>query len=279
MIQTANTMRYAVIGHPVEHSRSPEIHTAFARQTGQHIRYDRLPAALDAFVHAAAAFFDGGGAGLNVTLPFKPEAAAFAAALSERAVAAGAVNTLYKTPAGDIGGDNTDGIGLLRDLQDNFGIELAGKRVLILGAGGAVRGVVAPLLAAQPQALVVANRSPGKADAIVQPFAGQGSVMARALADVGREKPFDLVINAISAGLQGDVPALPDELFAPNAAAYDMIYADTPTPFLRWAAGQGVGQLRDGFGMLVEQAAESFHIWRGVRPQTQPVIERLRPGV
>lgn len=273
-----DTESYAVIGNPVEHSRSPEIHAAFAEQTGESLGYERLPCELDAFAATVQAFFGRGGKGLNVTLPFKQQAEACADDISQRAEAAGAVNTLALRADGTVSGDNTDGIGLVRDLTDNFGLKLAGKRLLILGAGGAVRGVSGPLLDAGPAALVLANRTPGKAQAIADLFTSRGPISACALTDVSAHSPFDLVINAISAGLQDAMPALPSALFADGAAAYDMIYADEPTAFLRWAANQNVMRRRDGFGMLVEQAAESFYIWRGVHPDTRPVIAQLRPG-
>lgn len=268
---------YAVIGNPVEHSRSPEIHAAFAARTGEAVTYHRLPAELDAFADTVHGFLERGGKGLNVTLPFKQQAADYADQISERARAAGAVNTLSRQPDGTISGDNTDGAGLVRDLLDNFGLTLANKRVLILGAGGAVRGVTAPLLELNPAALVIANRTPEKAAAVADLFRNAGPISACALADAINSGPFDLVINAISSGLQGSMPDLPWGLFSADAAAYDMIYADEPTPFLSWAATQDVARRRDGFGMLVEQAAESFYIWRGVRPPTGPVIEQLRP--
>jgi len=270
--------QYAVIGNPVEHSRSPAIHAAFAAQTGQAIEYGLLPAAADAFAATAWDFFDDGGHGLNVTQPFKQEAAVFADSVSDRARAADAVNTLALQPDGRLHGDNTDGIGLVRDLADNFGLALAGRRVLILGAGGAVRGIIGPLLAAGPAKLHIANRTPAKAQAIAALFGDQDAIATCALADVGAHGPFDLVINAISAGLQGKMPDLPAALIADRGAAYDLIYAAAPTPFLRWAAAQGIERRRDGFGMLVEQAAESFHIWRGVRPDTAPVMAQLRPA-
>lgn len=268
--------RYAVIGHPVAHSRSPEIHALFAAQTGERLVYDRLPAEPDAFTAVASQFFAGGGKGLNVTLPFKAEAATFADRLTERAQRAGAVNTLACGDQGRVLGDNTDGVGLLRDLVNNLGVELGGARILILGAGGAVRGVVPVLLGCAPAALCVANRTPAKAIAIAEAFADLGAVQGCALDALG--SGWDIVINAISAGLSGEMPTLGADILAGITAAYDMIYADTATPFLRWAAAQGVARRRDGFGMLVEQASESFHLWRGVRPDTTPVIERLRPG-
>lgn len=272
------TDQYAVIGHPVTHSRSPEIHAAFAAQTGQSLDYSRLAAEPDCFATTAQHFFGNGGLGLNVTLPFKQQAAVFADTVSARAQAAGAVNTLARMPDSTVTGDNTDGIGLLRDLRDNFALDLATRRILILGAGGAVRGVVAPILEAMPSALVIANRTPEKAHTIAHLFAPHGPISACALAALDQQGSFDIVINAISAGLKGEMPNLSDRLFADNAAAYDMIYADGPTPFLAWAEAAGISRRRDGFGMLVEQAAESFYLWRNVRPRTQPVIAQLRPG-
>lgn len=269
---------YAVIGHPIDHSRSPQIHAAFAAQTGQAMTYGRLAANPDAFIDTARAFFDDGGQGLNVTSPFKQQAATFVHRISERAQAAGAVNTLARQADDTIVGDNTDGLGLVRDLTANFGLTLAHKRVLILGAGGAVRGVTAPLLDTGPAALVIANRTPAKAQAIADLFQRRGAISACALPNAAEHGPFDLVINAISTGLQGHMPALPADLLAANAATYDMIYANEPTPFLRWAAAEGVTRRRDGFGMLIEQAAASFRIWRGMRPQTAPVIAQLRPS-
>lgn len=266
--------RYAVIGHPVEHSRSPEIHHLFARQCGQALCYTRLPAPADGFERTAGEFFDGGGAGLNVTLPFKQTATAFASRLSERAARAGAVNTLMATPAGLLG-DNTDGAGLVADLGARLGMPLAGRHLLVLGAGGAVRGVVPSLLAAGAARVTVANRSRHKAEAIAAACRGLGAVAACTL----DEAPHDaeLVINGISAGLTHNrMPDLDPGVLSHTRAVYDMIYADTPTPFLRWAAAQGIARGCDGFGMLVEQAAESFYLWRGVRPATAPVIAALR---
>ena len=267
--------RYAVIGHPVDHSRSPEIHARFAAQTGENLRYDLLPAAEDAFRATVDVFFESGGAGLNVTLPFKRDAARFAHELSARAARAGAVNTLARGADGQIFGDNTDGAGLVRDLRDNLGVAIAGARVLVLGAGGAVRGVLAPLAECRPAALTVANRSPDKATALAAEFADLMPVGACALAAV--PPGWDIVINAISAGLSERMPTLPDAAVCGAAVAYDMIYRDTPTPFLRWAETRGVAFRRDGLGMLVEQAGESFHLWRGVRADTAAVIRALRP--
>lgn len=268
--------RYAVIGNPVDHSRSPAIHAAFAEQTGQRMTYTRLPAAEDAFTATVERFFADGGRGLNVTLPFKQAAAAYAATLSARAERAGAVNTLIRCDDGRIHGDNTDGVGLLRDLTDRLGTPIRGRRVLVLGAGGAVRGVVPVLLEQGPKHLYIANRTAERAEAIAADFTDLGPVDAGGLAAIGGG--WDLVINAISAGLAGRMPDLPTAAITGATAAYDMIYADAPTPFLRWAARHGVARRCDGFGMLVEQAAESFHLWRGVRPDTRAVIAALHPA-
>ena len=248
------TDRYAVIGNPVEHSLSPAIHAEFARETGQDLAYGRLLAAVDGFRAAALEFRDGGGRGLNVTLPFKHEAWKLADARAGHAQAAGAVNTL-KFEQGRIVGHNTDGAGLRRDLIDNLGCAVRGRRVLLAGAGGASYGVMEPLLREQPQALVVANRTAGKAVAL----AGEH---------------FDIVINATSAGLADAMPPLPRGVFAPGALAYDMVYGRR-TPFMSFAAACGA-RVSDGLGMVVEQAAESFFFWRGVRPSTAPVIQALR---
>lgn len=273
---TAGPDRYAVIGNPVDHSRSPAIHAAFAEQTGQTMTYTRLPAAADAFIATADRFFADGGQGLNVTLPFKQAAATYAATLSARAERAGAVNTLIRCDDGSVHGDNTDGVGLLRDLTGRLGTQIQGRRVLVLGAGGAVRGAVPVLLQQAPQQLHIANRTAERAESIAADFTELGPVDAGGLADI--DGGWDLVINAISAGLTGRMPDLPTRAITGAAAAYDMIYADAPTPFLRWAERHGVARRCDGFGMLVEQAAESFHLWRGVRPETRAVIAALHPA-
>lgn len=267
---------YAVIGHPVEHSRSPAIHAAFAAQTGEDIAYDLLPSARDAFVETAARFFADGGAGLNVTLPFKAEAAHFADLLTDRAAAAGAVNTLKRLADGRREGDNTDGAGLVRDLTVNLGFPPGGRSLLLLGAGGAARGVLAPLLDSGPARVVVANRTSSRAVALAHRFTDRGPVTGIGLDMLADHGPFDLAINATSAGLSGTVPDLPEGLFAPGALAYDMVYGDTPTAFQRWAGEHGAQRTSDGFGMLVEQAAESFLLWRGVRPDTGPVLRQFR---
>ena len=273
---TASPDRYAVIGHPVDHSRSPDIHAAFARQTGQKLVYERLPAAPDAFAATVAAFFAEGGAGLNVTLPFKGEAAAYADRLTDRARRAGAVNTLAREDDGTLLGDNTDGIGLARDLERQLQIPIAGSRILILGAGGAVRGVIPVLFEHGAAAIHVANRTAAKAEAMAADFTDLGDIGGGALSRA--TGGWDIVVNAISAGLTGETPDVSPAVLDDARGAYDMIYADQPTPFLRWVAEHGIERRCDGFGMLVEQAAESFALWRGVHPQTADVIAALRPG-
>lgn len=271
------TDRYAVVGNPVAHSKSPLIHAAFARQTGQDIEYGRLLAPLDDFRTTVDAFRRAGGRGLNVTVPFKLEAYALADIRSERALDAEAVNTL-KFEGERVFGDNTDGVGLVRDLEVNLGFALAAKRVLLMGAGGAAQGVLGPLLAAMPAALVVGNRTVEKAQRLVERVRAPGGGVdpqASAYADLNG-KAFDLVINATSASLSDTVPELPAGTFASGSLAYDMMYGKGLTPFLALAQGQGAQCLADGLGMLVEQAAESFYIWRGVRPQTAPVIAQLK---
>ncbi len=277
--------RYAVFGNPIAHSKSPRIHAAFAEQTGQRLTYEALFAPLDGFAAAIAGFRGEGGRGANVTVPFKEQAYALSARLSARAEAAGAVNTLAFDADG-IYGDNTDGVGLVNDLAGNLGLRLADKRILLMGAGGAARGVVLPLLEQGPAELFIVNRTAAKAEDLV----AQASLLASRL-DSGAATParlsaggyealagrhFDLVVNATAASLAGDLPPLPAGLFAEGALAYDMMYG-RDTPFLARARGEGA-RGADGLGMLVEQAAEAFFLWRGVRPATAPVIALLRAG-
>ncbi|WP_143893763.1 shikimate dehydrogenase [Tepidimonas sediminis] len=270
--------RYAVIGHPVGHSKSPLIHALFAQATGQALAYTAIEAPLDGFAATVDAFRAAGGRGLNVTLPFKLEACAYADEVSERARVAGAANALA-FDGGRCRADNFDGVGLVRDLQVNLGQPLAGRRVLVLGAGGAARGALQPLLQAGPDAVVVANRSVAKAEALVAALQalglGREKLAACGYADLAGQPPFDVVINATAASLGGEPLPLPSGVFAPVTLAYDMVYGQGLTPFLRQARAAGAGRLADGLGMLVEQAAESFAWWRGVRPDTRPVIERL----
>ncbi len=284
---------YAIVGNPVAHSKSPEIHAAFARQTAQHIVYDRIFCEIGAFAETVRRFQAEGGKGLNITLPFKHQAFDFATRKSARAELAGAVNTLAFSASGNAGagdamGDNTDGAGLTRDISVNLGYPLRDKRVLLLGAGGASFGVAGPLLGEAPRVLVIANRTLSKAQALVQRFVKLSAgceISASSYAALGASAAtqFDVVINATSAGLSGEMPALPQNLFALGALAYDMVYGKT-TPFMQFARACGASgvQIADGLGMLVEQAAESFLLWRGVRPATAPVIAALRnehPGL
>ncbi|MDO4693752.1 MAG: shikimate dehydrogenase [Eikenella sp.] len=264
---------YAVFGNPVAHSRSPLIHQMFARQEGAAIRYERILAEPGAFEQAAAGFFAAGGQGANVTVPFKTDACRWADGLSERARAAGAVNTLIKQADGRITGDNTDGAGLLRDITANLQVALAGKRLLLLGAGGAARGVMLPLLQAGPAALTVANRTAGKAQALAEAFGAQACPLADLPAG-----GFDVVVNATSGGLSGELPALAPAVLSACELAYDMVYAAEPTAFMRFAGQAGARRCADGLGMLVEQAAESYYLWRGFRPDTAPVLAAMRAG-
>ncbi|RPI43701.1 MAG: shikimate dehydrogenase [Betaproteobacteria bacterium] len=267
--------RYAVIGNPVTHSKSPIIHAEFARQTGQDIVYVRLPAPKRGFRAELNRFIAHGGRGLNVTVPFKQEAAAACQSVSERGKFAEAVNTLTFAD-GKIVGDNTDGAGLLRDLEKNLHVDLRGRRVLLLGAGGAARGVMMPLIARGVRTIVVANRDVGKARLLEERFGLFGNVLARGYDELA-QTAFELIINATSASLQGSIPPVPRSVFTPDCVAYDMVYAaGGRTPFLDMARDCGAIVTSDGLGMLVEQAAESFFIWRGVRPQTRPVLEMLR---
>lgn len=269
--------RYAVIGNPIAHSKSPAIHAAFAAQTGQTLSYEAILGPLDAFADTVRAFRDAGGRGMNVTVPFKLEAFALADRHSPRAQAAGAVNTLAFAADG-IYGDNTDGAGLVRDLTHNLGCPLAGRRILLLGAGGAARGALLPLLAAGPAALTLANRTVARAEALAADFAqhaATGHLDASSFAALAGRR-FDLVINATAASLADQAPPLPAGLYAPGALAYDMMYGRGDTPFLAAARADGAARLSDGLGMLVEQAAESFLLWRGVRPDTAPVLAELR---
>jgi shikimate dehydrogenase len=266
------TDRYGVIGNPVAHSRSPAIHGEFARRTGENLSYERVLAPLDGFGAAVRAFRDAGGRGLNVTLPFKREAWALSGRRSERSERARAVNTLTFA-SGIIAGDNTDGAGLTRDIEDNLGFTLQGKRALLLGAGGAAWGVGLPLLAAGLASLTIANRTVSKALELRRGLAEFPAVDGCSY-EALEGSAFDLVVNATSAGLSGAAPPLPAGIFAPGALAYEMVYGRT-TPFMEFAGKCGA-RVADGLGMLVEQAAESFFIWRGVRPETAPVIAKLR---
>ena len=268
--------KYCVFGNPIAHSKSPEIHAAYAAQTGQQLTYEKRLAPVDGFADAVRAFIAEGGKGANVTVPFKLEAHKLASALTVRAQAAGAVNTLVFGADGSITGDNTDGAGLVADIVHNAGVPIAGKRVLLLGAGGAARGVVLPILEHRPAALAIANRTVATAEALAEQFgalAGPGVLSACGFADVAGA--FDIVINATSASLNADLPPVPAGAFAAGALALDMMYGARPTVFMEFAARHGAAT-RDGLGMLVEQAAEAFEAWRGVRPRTASVLQQLR---
>ena len=269
--------RYAVIGNPVEHSKSPLIHAAFASQTGQQLRYDRILAPIDGVRAAVNTFYKGGGKGLNVTVPFKEQAFQLATRLSRRAQLAGAVNTL-RFDDSTIFGDNTDGAGLCTDIRDNLGVPLQGKRILLLGAGGAARGVLQPLLAEQPASLTIANRTDSKAGQLAEQFASLGPITGGGYAALAGQS-FDIVINATSASLANEQPPLPAGCFASGSLAYDMMYGKGQTPFLLFAEQQGAARQTDGLGMLVEQAAESFLLWRGIKPRTLPLIAQIRAGL
>ena len=270
------TDRYAVIGNPIAHSKSPLIHAAFARETGQDLDYGRILGDRDDFPRDVRRFLAAGGCGLNVTVPFKEAAFGLADELGPAAASAGAVNTLTALAGRRLRGDNTDGVGLVRDLVANHGFEFRGARVLLLGAGGAARGVLFPLLETGLASLTLANRTADKARALAA-AARDARVDGGGLEEL-RGRPFDLIINATAAGLDGAVPDLPADCLAPGGWTYDLLYGEQPTPFCRWGQARGAAQALDGLGMLVEQAAESFWLWRQVRPSTAPVIQWLRAG-
>ena len=267
------TDRYCVFGNPIGHSKSPIIHAAFARQTGQDIEYTTFLAPLDGFADSVKSFIASGGKGANVTVPFKQEAYGLATRLTSRAELAGAVNTLIFRD-GEIVGDNTDGYGMLRDITVNLGCPIAGKRVLLLGAGGAARGVMGPLLDEKPVSLTVANRTLPKAEELQQKFAPFGTVAACSYEALAGQS-FDVVIDATSTSLNATMPPLPDGLFAPGSLAYTMMYGKPDAPFRCFANAQGAARFSEGLGMLVEQAAEAFYVWRGIRPEGKPVMELL----
>ncbi|WP_439894436.1 shikimate dehydrogenase (plasmid) [Ralstonia sp. 25C] len=271
------TDHYAVIGNPISHTKSPLIHGLFAQAAQQDMQYTAIEGPVEpdtAFADVVRTFAAGGGKGMNVTAPFKLKAFAMADERSERATLAGAANAL-KFEGGRILAENFDGIGLVRDIEINLGLPMAGKRVLLLGAGGAARGALLPFLAAGPAQLVIANRDVAKAQALAAQVAGRGPIVACGYADLEAMARFDLVVNATSASLTGDLPPVPPSIFSPEGMAYELAYGKRLTPFLRLARNAGVRNIADGVGMLVEQAAEAFVWWRGVRPDTRPVIDRL----
>lgn len=266
---------YGVMGNPIGHSKSPMIHSMFAEQTGQKLSYEAILVEIDAFNQAVETFQTAGGKGLNVTVPFKLNAWERVDERSTHAELAGAVNTIVIREDNSLFGDNTDGVGLVRDIRDNLGMTLAGKRILILGAGGAVRGVLGPILEENPGSVVIANRTPPRAEELAQAFTEFGTISGCGF-DGLEGSSFDIVINGTSASLKGEVPPLPNGLLSENALCYDMMYGAEPTAFMVWAEAHNSAHISDGLGMLVEQAAESFLIWRGVKPQTTPVIEAVR---
>lgn len=269
------TDNYAVIGNPIGHSKSPLIHTEFARQTEQDMTYTAIEVPLEGLqsslqqLHDILKF-----KGINVTVPFKEQAWQLIKDKSDRAIRAGAINTILFNDDGSIYGDNTDGIGLCQDLTVNHSVVLKNKRILLLGAGGAARGVIEPLLSYQPAELFIANRTASKAQQLATHFAEFGHVLGGGFSDI---KPqFDVVINATAASLQGEVPPLPHNLLTQKASCYDMMYSDKDTAFVAWAKQHGAAKAIDGLGMLVEQAAEAFRLWRDVKPDTTPVTDMIR---
>jgi len=274
----SNIDRYAVFGNPIAHSKSPQIHTLFAKQTAQTLQYTAELAEIGDFDNAVWQFFKNNGKGLNITVPFKEDAWALADRHSQRALRAGAVNTLSLQPNGTIYGDTTDGVGLVTDLTQNHQIKLKDTNILVIGAGGAVRGVLEALLNHCPASLTVANRTKEKAVQLASDFSDLGNIIGCGLDDLN-DKTFDAVVNGTSASLQGDLPPIPDTIFNADACSYDMMYRAEPTPFMSWSSRHGVNKVFDGLGMLVEQAAESFFIWRGKRPETQTVIHSIRASL
>jgi shikimate dehydrogenase len=269
------TDRYALFGNPLGHSKSPLIHNGFAKVTGEDIEYGLIEAPLGGFAAAALAFRDSGAKGCNITAPFKVDAFALATDKLERAAQAGAVNCLKFEPDGRILAEMFDGVGLANDVEANLGVKMQGQRVLLLGAGGASRGALAAFLARGPSEVVVANRTAAKATALARQFSAQGRVTGCGYADIGKGERFDLVFNATSASLKGELPAIDAAVFGRTALAYELAYGKGLTPFLRLAQNAGVPKLADGVGMLVEQAAEAWVWWRNVRPDTRAVIDKL----
>lgn len=268
------TDHYAVIGNPISHSKSPLIHTEFAKQTNQDIDYIAKEVPLDNLTGSLKQLQADGFKGINITVPFKEQAWQQVSNKSPHAERAGAINTLVFNDDGTYYGDNTDGIGLCRDLTDNNQVELTGKRLLLLGAGGAARGVIEPLLSYKPSQLVIANRTASKAHDLAVLFAEFGSIEGTGFDQITGK--FDVIINATSASLHGEVPPLPNDILNINASCYDMMYSNTDTAFIVWAKQHGAAKAIDGLGMLIEQAAEAFRIWRKIKPETQKVIQTIR---
>lgn len=271
--------RYAVMGDPISHSLSPQIHSLFAQQTDQALQYEAQRVESMHFITEVQHFGDNGGKGLNITLPLKELAWEWVPQCSERAELARAVNTIIFKTNGEIVGDNTDGIGLVRDLQQNLHINLTDKRILIIGAGGATRGILPSLIDTKPQTLHIANRTPEKAQQIADDFSQLYTINTSGLGDDLQQQQFDVVINASAASLADNIPNVPETIFAENSVCYDLCYGAKAQPFLQWANQHGAAQCHDGLGMLVEQAAESFYLWRGVRPDSQQVLNQIRKNL
>lgn len=268
--------RYAVIGNPIEHSKSPDIHLLFADQTGEVLSYEKILAEENEFSQVTTEFFSNGGKGLNITVPFKNDACEFVDELTDYAAHASAVNTIYIGNNNKLVGDNTDGIGLLRDLKKSLRIQIENKKILIIGAGGATQGIVEPLLNEQPDQLIIANRTVSKAEIVAEQFITFGEVQSCSLTDIPKQ-PFDIILHATSAGLHGHNVALPTEIISTETCCYDLLYSNQDTPFMGWAKQQRAGKVVDGFGMLLEQAAEAFYLWRGKRPDTAMAQHYFRP--
>jgi len=267
--------RYAVMGNPIAHSKSPQIHQQFAEQTGEQLSYEKIKVETEVFVDAVTDFYHNNGKGLNITVPLKEEAFRLATKLTERAQRAGAVNTLILHTENNYTGDNTDGVGMVNDLTVNHSIELRDKDILILGAGGAVRGVLEPIITQQPARLIIANRTRERAENLANDFSDIAQIEVCDFSQLAGQQ-FDIIINGTSASLSGELPPLPDNLFKAQASAYDMMYGKEDTPFMLWAKQNHASAVLDGLGMLVEQAAESFYCWRKVRPKTKSIIQAIR---
>jgi len=275
MPDTASPDRYAVIGHPISHSWSPFIHGMFAKQTGQALTYSRIEVAPENLEQELRKFFDGGGRGLNVTVPHKQAVVLLTRFRTPRAEIAGAVNTIAVQDGGLLG-DNTDGAGLVTDLKNNLSLSLHNARILLLGAGGAARGVLGPLLGEAPSYIEIANRNGDRASALADEFQSLGEVRGCGFDAITAMGQFDLILNATSASLQETIPPVPPSVIGPTTLCYDMAYGKGDTVFTRWAKNAGAGRAETGWGMLVEQAAEAFHLWRGIKPDTKPVLEAVR---
>ncbi len=270
---TPKRQLYAVFGSPIAHSKSPLVHRLFADEFGINLDYRAVHVDIGGFEQAVSGFQANGGNGLNITVPFKLNAWKLADNLTDRARVAGAVNTLTFDSA--VNGDNTDGAGLVKDIESNLGVHLRDQKILIVGAGGAVRGILLPVLERNPGAITIANRTKANADALVEEFANYGNIRALAL-DEAHSNSYDIVINGTSTGIHGELPEISAQVFANVGLVYDMMYGKFPSKFMQWASQQGVEHVSDGLGMLVEQAAESFNIWHGVMPNTAPVIEAVK---